>query len=223
MNNLKILRKRKNVSQKELSEYLNVSRSAYNMYESGTRSMNPAILSKLSDYFGVSIDTILGREEISDMPVKEIVVKPEIEYEDEVWVPVVASLHCGYGNSGDPYTIIDRQKVPKSYKNRYGGQLVLNYATGDSMFPTIKSGDLMLCYPGNIWDDGTIVILNINGSDTVKRIYHAYDGGIDLIPDNKNYKIVHYSPKDIEELQISVLGHVITVMPKEFGPIPRRS
>ena len=222
MNTLKILRKRKGVGQVEVAELLGVTRAAYSMYETGTRTMNPDVLAKLSDYFGVSIDMILGREDIADVSGKEIVIKPEIEYEDEVLLPVVASLNCGYGVAGEPYTIIDRQKVPKSYKTRYGDGLVLNYATGDSMFPTIKSGDLMLCYPGDMWDDGTIVILNINGSDTVKRIYHAYDGGIDLIPDNKKYKIIHYTQKDIEDLQISVLGHVITVMPKEFTPIPRR-
>lgn len=223
MNNLKILRNRKGASQKEMAEYLDVSKSAYNMYESGSRSMNPDILSKLSDYFGVSIDVILGREDLGEMPAREIVVKPEIAYEDEVLIPVVASLHCGYGVSGDPYTVIDYQKVPKSFKTRYGDNLVLNYATGDSMFPTIRSGDLMLCYPDSIWDDGTIVVIYINGSDTVKRIYHALDGGIDLIPDNPKFKSVHYSPKDIEDLQIAVLGHVITVLPKEFEPIPRRS
>lgn len=222
MNNLKILRKRKGVSQNDVAEYLGVSRSAYGFYETGVRDVSTDILQKLSDYFDASIDVILGRESLSNTSGKEIIMKPEIEYEDEVWLPVVASLHCGYGISGEPYTIIDRQKVPKSYKTRYGEGLVLNYATGDSMFPTIKSGDLMLCYPGEMWDDGTIVILNINGSDTVKRIYHALDGGIDLIPDNPKFKTVHYTQKDIEDLQISVLGHVITVMPKEFTPIPRR-
>ena len=223
MNNLKILRKRKGVAQKDVAEYLGVTTSAYGQYETGSRSMNHDVISKLSDYFDVSSDVILGRLTVSgDVAIKEIVVKPEIEYEDEIWLPVVASLHCGYGVAGEPFTIIDRQKVPKSYKTRYGDGLVLNYATGDSMFPTIKSGDLMLCYPGDIWDDGTIVILDINGSDTVKRIYHAYDGGIDLIPDNPKYKSVHYSPEDVSELHIQVLGHVITVLPKEFTPIPRR-
>lgn len=222
MNNLKILRKRKGVAQKDIAEYLGVTTAAYGQYELNRRAMNPDVLAKLSDYFGVSIDVILGREPIMEMSGKEIVVKPEIEYVDEVWIPVVASLNCGYGIAGEPYTIIDKQKVPKSYKTRYGDNLVLNYATGDSMFPTIKSGDLMLCYPGDVWDDGTIVILNVNGSDTVKRIYHAYDGGIDLIPDNPKYKSVHYTQKEIEEFQIRVLGHVITVMPKEFEPIPRR-
>lgn len=222
MNNLKILRKRKGVAQKTVAEFLGVTTSAYGQYETGSRSMNPDVLAKLSDYFGVSIDVILGRDPVAEMAGKEIVVEPEIEYEDEVYIPVVASLHCGYGVAGEPYTVIDRQKVPRSYRAKYGDKLVLNYASGSSMFPTIKSGDLMLCYPGDIWDDGTIVVVNVNGSDTVKRIYHAPDGGIDLIPDNDAYKPVHYSPKEISELQVRVLGHVITVMPREFEPIPRR-
>lgn len=97
MNNLKILRKRKGVSQKEMAEYLGVAHSAYNMYETGARSMNPDVLAKLSDYFDVSIDVILGRETIGGTFIREIVTKPELVAEDEVMIPVVASLRCGFG------------------------------------------------------------------------------------------------------------------------------
>ena len=221
MKKLRMLRKRLNISQSDMARLLGIAQNSYSRYENGQRQPSIEMLQKMSEILCVSIDDLV--DDADEKPIgREVILKPEIEYEDEVWIPVVASLHCGYGASGEPYTIIDRQKVPKSYKSRYGDDLVLNYATGDSMFPTIKSGDLMLCYPGNMWDDGTIVILNVNGSDTVKRIYHAVDGGIDLIPDNSKYKIIHYTPEDIRDLQISVLGHVITVMPKEFAPIPRR-
>ncbi len=221
MKKLRMLRKRHGISQSDMAMMLGIAQNSYSRYENGQRQPSIEMLQKMSEILGVTIDDLVDDD--NEKPIgREVIVKPEIEYEDEVWIPVVASLHCGYGSSGEPYTVIDRQKVPKSYKARYGDDLVLNYATGDSMFPTIKSGDLMLCYPGNMWDDGTIVILNINGSDTVKRIYHAVDGGIDLIPDNTKYKIVHYTPEDIRDLQITVLGHVITVMPKEFTPIPRR-
>ena len=221
MKKLRMLRKRHGISQSDMAIMLGIAQNSYSRYENGQRQPSIEMLQKMSEILGVTIDDLVDDD--NEKPIgREVIVKPEIEYEDEVWIPVVASLHCGYGSAGEPYTVIDRQKVPKSYKARYGDDLVLNYATGDSMFPTIKSGDLMLCYPGNMWDDGTIVILNVNGSDTVKRIYHAVDGGIDLIPDNTKYKIVHYTPDDIRDLQISVLGHVITVMPKEFAPIPRR-
>lgn len=91
------------------------------------------------------------------------------------------------------------------------------------MMPTIRPGDLMVCYPSDWWDDGTIVIISINDSSTVKRIYHAEDGGIDLIPDNPKYKTMHYTPKEIEDYCIHILGHVITTIPPEIQPIPRRS
>ena len=221
MKKLRMLRKRNGISQADMASMLGIAQNSYSRYENGQRQPSIEMLQKMSEILGVTIDALIDEENREPIG-REVIVKPEIEYEDEVYIPVVASLHCGYGSAGEPYTVIDRQKVPKSYKSRYGDNLVLNYATGDSMFPTIKSGDLMLCYPGNMWDDGTIVILNVNGSDTVKRIYHAVDGGIDLIPDNTKYKIVHYTPDDIRDLQITVLGHVITVMPKEFAPIPRR-
>ena len=90
------------------------------------------------------------------------------------------------------------------------------------MSPTIRPHDLMVCYPGDWWDDGMVVIANVNDSDTVKRIYHAEDGGIDLVPDNPDYRAMHYSPEDITDLKITVLAHVLTTIPPEIQPIPRK-
>ena len=222
MNNLKLLRKRKGVLQNEVADYLGVSRTSYTQYESGARSMNPDVLLKLSDYFGVSIDMILGREDITEEFGRPIVEQPVPEFEDEVFIPIVASLVCGYGQAGEPYTVVGKHAVPKSYIKKYGKEIVLNYASGSSMIPTIRPGDLMVCYPSSWWDDGMIVIVNVNDSDTVKRIYRAADGGIDLIPDNPRYKAMHYTKEEIEDYQIHVLAHVLTTIPPEIKPIPRR-
>lgn len=222
MNNLKVLRKRKGVSQNEIADILGVTRSAYGMYEQGSRSMNPDVLAKLSDYFDVSIDAILGREEINGSFGRKIIEKPVPVFEDDVMLPIVASLRCGYGAAGEPYNVVGKHPVSKSYIQKYGKEIVLNYASGESMIPTIRPNDLMVCYPGTWWDDGMIVIVNVNDSDTVKRIYHADDGGIDLIPDNAKYAMVHYSPQEIKEYQIKVLAHVLTTIPPEITPIPRR-
>ena len=221
MNNLKILRKRKGVVQAEIADYLGVTRSSYTQYESGKRGLSSEMLTKLSDYFGVSIDVILGREEIEPFG-REIVVKPVPDFEDEVSLPIVASLQCGYGMSGEPMTIIGHHAVPKSYLKKYGKEIVLVYANGHSMLPTIRPGDLMVCYPGSAWDDGIIAVININDSDTVKRIYRAADGGIDLIPDNTKYKMMHFTPEEIRDYQITVLAHVVTTIPPEIHPVPRR-
>ena len=209
MNNLKLLRNRKGVSQKDMSEYLNVSKSAYNMYESETRTMNPEILSKLSDYFGVSIDVILGRESLVENFGKQIEIKPELDAEDEVLIPVVASLRCGFGRTGEPI-FREKKPVPKSYVKRWGTNIVYYEAVGESMMPTITPGDLLITVPGNAWEDGWIVVVDVNDSDTVKRIYRADDGGVNLVPDNVNkYQTMHISPKDLKTYNVTVLGHVV--------------
>ena len=223
MNSLKLLRKQKGVPQKTVAEFLGVTTSAYGQYETGVRSMNPETLSKLSDYFGVSIDTILGRDPQSDTeqetkPGKEVSIVPE----NEVMIPVIASLRCGFNAAGLPYEYNDKKPVPKSYILKWGKSIVFNEAIGNSMLPTIRPRDLMICVPGDAWEDGDIVIVDVNDTDTVKRIYRANDGGIDLVPDNAQYKEMHYSPDDLTELQVHVLGRVVKVIGPDLYPKPRR-
>ena len=75
MNNLKKLRKEKGIGQVEISKALDIGQSSYSRYESGNSDIPTDVLKKLSDYFGVSIDTILGREE-SEPFGRPIVMEP---------------------------------------------------------------------------------------------------------------------------------------------------
>ena len=56
------LRKKRGMSQSQLAKELNIGTSTLGMYETGKRSPNPEMLNKLADYFGVSVDYLLGRE-----------------------------------------------------------------------------------------------------------------------------------------------------------------
>lgn len=223
MNTIRELREKKGVTQTELGKVLGVTKNSISYYENGKRQLTPDMLLKLAEYFGVSTDVILGREEETPDPIGRPI---QIDYvpvpEAEVLIPVVASLRCGFGSAGEPYVVVGRKPVPASMVERWGKEIVLNEAVGNSMSPTIRPRDFMVCYPGDWWDDGMVVVVNVNDSDTVKRIYHAKDGGIDLVPDNPEYKSMHYSPKDIEEQHISILAHVLTTIPPEIQPLPRR-
>ena len=79
---------------------------------------------------------------------------------------------------------------------------------GDSTLPKIPLGASMICVPGEGWEDGQIVAVNINDSDIVKHIYRAKDGGIRLVPDNPQYQEQFSSPEEVERLQIKVLVRV---------------
>lgn len=64
MNNLKNLRKEKGEKQETVAEAVGLTRSAYSHYENGLREPELATLQKLSEYFGVSIDYILGNTDV---------------------------------------------------------------------------------------------------------------------------------------------------------------
>lgn len=59
---LKELRENKNISQYKLAADLQIAQSTVGSWESGTRECNFNMLIKLADYFNVSIDFLLGRE-----------------------------------------------------------------------------------------------------------------------------------------------------------------
>ena len=209
MNNLRILRKRKDVTQQQVADYLGVNRVSYTDFENGKTNIKPEYLSKLSDYFEVSIDMILGKESVTEPFGKQIDIKPELVAEDEILIPVVASLRCGFGRSGEA-TFRDRKPVPKSYVKRWGNDIVYYEAVGESMMPTITPGDLLITVPGSVWEDGWVVVVDVNDSDTVKRIYRADDGGINLVPDNpRQYTTMHLSKEDLKTYNVAILGHVV--------------
>lgn len=63
---LTFLRESRDLKKKELAEILNVSSSSISQYESGTNMPGYDILCRLSEYFDVSIDFLLGNDTITD-------------------------------------------------------------------------------------------------------------------------------------------------------------
>lgn len=59
---LKEIRQKKGLSQKELAHILNVSTGTVGNWETGTREPDFSMTIKIADYFNVSLDTLLGRE-----------------------------------------------------------------------------------------------------------------------------------------------------------------
>ena len=59
MNRLKDLREDKDLFQKDIAKYLNMSQTGYSKYEVGTNDIPTSILIKLADYYNTIIDYIL--------------------------------------------------------------------------------------------------------------------------------------------------------------------
>lgn len=59
--NLRAIREDKDIKQKDIASYLNVSQNTYSQYETGVISLTAELLIKLADYYKVSIDYLLDR------------------------------------------------------------------------------------------------------------------------------------------------------------------
>lgn len=211
MNNLKYFRKKYNKTQKEIADLLKITQTAYGNYELGKRTISPENLSTLADFYGITVDELMGRSPLEDYG-RHLEEIPELTPEDEVYLPLVASLRCGNGTSGEPFSYIKKIPVPNSYVRRWGSNLKCITAIGESMSPTIIPGDILICKPGEEWTNGNVVSVNLNDCDMIKRIYMTKNGEIDLRSDNPAFETIHVTKKD----HFTVLGRVMIPIPKEL-------
>lgn len=68
------LRKQKGVSQAEVAEYIGLTVAAYQNYENGRREAGYETISKLADFYHVSIDYLFGKDAIAEPndPIKDM-------------------------------------------------------------------------------------------------------------------------------------------------------
>lgn len=78
MNNLKLLRKKRNMTQQQVADAIGIGMQAYSYYEKEERDPSPVTLCKLADFFNVSIDELLGRTAIPSIFDDARIEQPEI-------------------------------------------------------------------------------------------------------------------------------------------------
>ncbi|MBP3569556.1 MAG: helix-turn-helix transcriptional regulator [Lachnospiraceae bacterium] len=59
--NIRNLREDSDKTQKELADYLHIKQTTYSKYELGKINVPIEVFIKLADYYGVSVDYLLGR------------------------------------------------------------------------------------------------------------------------------------------------------------------
>lgn len=58
---LRDLREDKDLTQKDIANILNISQRGYSHYETGNNDIPTEILIRLADFYGISVDYLLGR------------------------------------------------------------------------------------------------------------------------------------------------------------------
>jgi phage repressor protein C with HTH and peptisase S24 domain len=208
-------RKSKGFTQKHLAEILNISLPTMNHYESGKRIPNSALLAKLAGVVECDPGWLLTGERsgnsqnpessLTDSSMEGFVLVPRYNIEASV----------GGGSIIHSEQIVDHLAFKADWVHKELGtdpkNLVLVHSMGDSMEPTIRSGDLLLVdrSKSRMKGDG-IYLINLDDGLMVKRVEWLLGGSVVIRGDNTTVSREQILPStDLEKLHI--LGRVVWV------------
>lgn len=201
MQTIKNLRAKWHISQKELAEKLNVSRSTISMWETGASEPDFDNVVKIAGIFKVSVDYLLGASPFPGRP----------ESTGGVWIPVLGDIAAGTPIEAVE-DILDWEEISLDMAN--AGEHFALRIKGASMEPKISDGDVVIIKRQPDVESGDIAAVIVNGeSATVKRIKKTPEGVL-LVPSNPAFEPMYYSNDDIEKLPVKILGKVVELRAK---------
>ena len=206
MDRLRELRLKKNLTQKELADILDVDRTAIAKYETGASGAKSEVLKKIADYFGVSVDYLLERSDNSHSS------DPDNPSSTGIWIPVLGKVAAGIPISAVT-DILDHEEISREMADTGDDYFALSIK-GDSMEPRMHEGDVVIVRQQPDVDSGEIAVVLVNGEDaTVKRIKKSPEG-LMLISLNPAYDPMFYSDEDIASLPVTIIGKVVELRAK---------
>lgn len=122
--------------------------------------------------------------------------------------PVFSSVAAGVPIDGDP--IIDDWQELTPEMVRQGGSLWLR-VHGESMYPELQDGDLILIRQQEEAEEGKVCVFRIGTEYTVKRL-HRVDGGIILQATNEEFDSKFYTDKQVKSLPVEIFGIAVALV-----------
>ena len=121
-------------------------------------------------------------------------------------VPVLGIVPCGEPIEAIEDIIEWIEVVPSQAKNHFG--LI---AKGDSMSPYILDGDILIVKYTPEVASGKIAIVKVNGDEATCKRLMINDAGITLMPYNPTYQPMMFSPQEVEEKPVMIIGEVVEI------------
>lgn len=199
MNRIKELRKSKGLNQTELASVVGTSQSNLSGWENGKWEPDNKSLSILAEFFGVTVDYLLGN---SGAPEYRNVF-PLSPY---VRLPIFGEIHAGTPINTEQGDTGEWEFADAEYGD--GNHFMLR-VTGDSMSPTIPDGSIAIVRQQDCADKGQVVAFALNGDyATLKRYYPQSNGNILLRGDNPEAESYIITPEQLKNGEAHIIGVV---------------
>lgn len=199
---LKQLREEKGLTQKQLAEMLNISRSALSLYESGQRQPDLEILSKIARFFNVTVDYLIGGSSRTLQQLETIKIGKLLQ------IPIIGCVKAGEGGIAYEellgYEYIDADMI-KDCENCFFLRV-----KGNSMEPEIKEGDLALVRRQPDVPSNTLAVVIINGEEGMIKKIVKQENAIVLQSYNPEYSPIVLTSKN----DFRIVGQVISILRK---------
>lgn len=202
MNRLKELREEHGLNMTDVADALGFKYMRYVHYEKEERELNSEVLIKFADFYHVSIDYLLCRNDKEKLYMPPLVRKYEkldshskrvvdavidvesernaepAETETAVKVIPLFPAAAGPGEYLDGLAL-DDYEAPADSKATFAVRI-----SGDSMEPYFQDGEVVLCQKREPMDKDIAVVL-VNGFLVVKQFFLDYNGDIHLLSLNR--------------------------------------
>ncbi len=206
---LTYLRKRKGLTQQQLADQLNMSRSAIGMYETGKREPEIEVLEAFADFYNVDMNTLTGR-----VPTAPIERDPSFTTSSLIAsIPNLMPLpktqevpRLGIIACGEP--ILAQENIENYDRAPEGINCDFTLkCKGDSMIGArINDGDIVYVRQQNEVENGEIAAVLVDDRSeesfaTLKRVY-LYENQIVLQAENPKYSPWVYTGEDMNKVRI---------------------
>lgn len=198
VNNFKRLRVSAGYSQRQLAELLFVNQTAVSQWERGATIPSPTTLLRMCELYGTTTDYLLGRNDTG-------------KSRKGVKIPVLGKVQAGVPLEAVE-DVIDYEEITPELAAT--GEFFGLSIRGDSMEPRIRDGDVVIVRKQSDVTSGDTAVILVNGHDaTVKKVLKR-ENGIVLQPTNPNHEPMFFTPEEIRDLPVIILGKVIELRGK---------
>lgn len=188
----------RNKSQTDLAKYIGVSNGTITNYVNGTNMPRMDKIDKICEFLLIKRSDLLEDHDNNTRPRG---VKIKVLGRVAAGVPIEAIED-----------VIDYEEIPEEMAKN--GEYFGLKIQGDSMYPRIIDGDVVIVRRQSYAANRDIVIVLINGDDGTCKQYYRFDDHIELKPFNPMYKPLVFTKEEVDRLPVQILGKVVELRGK---------
>lgn len=191
--NLAFYMAQKKIDRNQLCEDLDLKYSTVSEWLSGKKYPRIDSIEKMANYFGIAKSQLIEKREQSNL---SAVLPAGNIYQ----IPVFATVSAGFGSYACDDVI---EYIPVVITNPYDVDDTIGIRVkGDSMYPKIEDGDIIIVRKQESVDNGSVAVLLLDGDEGLVKKVEYGKGWIELHSFNPEYMTRRFEGAEIQRLKI---------------------